>query len=103
MPGLAVTFVCACRATLVAPDVLAVGAGVGMIVLRKFRKESMQPAVSGLLGVVVAALIAFYTGSAEGYFLPGIWASLVRAVVFAVSVLVRRPVVGVVWNLLASA
>jgi hypothetical protein len=83
--------------------VVAVGASVGLIVLRKFRKESIQPAVSGLLGVVVAALIAFYTGSAEGYFLPGIWASLVMAVVFTVSVLVRRPVVGVVWNLLASA
>ena len=65
--------------------------------------QSIQPAVSGLLGVVVAALIAFYTGSAEGYFLPGIWASLAMAVVFAGSVLVRRPLVGVVWNLLTSA
>ncbi len=82
--------------------VVAVGASVVLIVRMKLRKESIQPAVSGLLGVVVAALIAFYTGSAEGYFLPGIWASLVMAVVFAVSVVVRRPLVGVIWNRLTS-
>lgn len=52
---------------------------------------------------MIAALIAFYTGSAEGYFLPGIWASLVMADVLTVSILVRRPLVGVVWNLLTSA
>ena len=90
-------------AGLDAAVVVAVAASVGLIVLRKIRKEPIQPAVSGLLGVVVAALIAFYTGSAEGYFLPGIWACLVAAVVFAVSVLVRRPLVGVIWDLLTSA
>lgn len=90
-------------AGLDAAVVVAVAASAGLIVMRKIRRESIQPAVSGLLGVVVAALIAFYTGSAEGYFLPGIWASLVMAVLFAVSVLVRRPLVGVVWNLLTSA
>lgn len=90
-------------AGLDAAVVVAVAASAGLIVMRKIRGEPIQPAVSGLLGVVVAALIAFYTGSAEGYFLPGIWASLVMAVLFAVSVLVRRPLVGVVWNLLTSA
>lgn len=89
-------------AGLDAAVVVAVTASAGLIVMRKIRSESIQPAVSGLLGVVVAALIAFYTGSAEGYFLPGIWASLVMAVLFTVSVLVRRPLVGVVWNLLTS-
>jgi drug/metabolite transporter (DMT)-like permease len=83
--------------------VVAVGVSVALIVMRRVRKESIQPAVSGLLGVVIAALIAFYTDSAEGYFLPGIWASLGMAVVFAVSVLVRRPLVGVIWHLLTSA
>ncbi|MET0698031.1 MAG: DUF3159 domain-containing protein [Mycobacterium sp.] len=90
-------------AGLDAAVVVAVGVSVVLIFLRKLRKQPIQPAVSGLLGVVVAALIAFYTGSAAGYFLPGIWVSLVLAVVFGVSVLVRRPLVGVVWNMLTSA
>ena len=89
-------------AGLDAAVVVAVCVSVGLIVLRRVRGQSIQPAVSGLLGVVVAALIAFYTGSAEGYFLPGIWMSLVMAVVCGVSILVRRPLVGVVWNLLTS-
>lgn len=90
-------------AGLNAAVVTSVGVSVGLIVLRLLRKQPIQPAVSGLLGVAVAALIAYYTGSAEAYFLPGIWLSLAMAAVFAVSLLVRRPLVGVIWNLLRSA
>lgn len=89
-------------AGLNAAVVVAVGASAGLIVLRLLRKEPIQPAISGLLGVVIAALIAYLTGNAENYFLPGIWISLAMATVFAVSVLVRRPMVGVVWNLMRS-
>ncbi|MEV0669277.1 DUF3159 domain-containing protein [Mycobacterium sp. NPDC050441] len=90
-------------AGLDAAVVISVSVSVGLIVLRLARKQPVQPAVSGLLGVVAAALIAYYTGSAEDYFLPGIWLSLAMAGVFAVSLLVRRPLVGVIWNLLRSA
>lgn len=82
---------------------VAVGTSVALIALRLLRNEPIQPAMSGLLGVVFAALIAFYTGSAEGYFLPGIWLSLAMATAFTVSVVVRRPLVGVVWNLMRSS
>lgn len=83
--------------------VVAVAVSAGLIVFRGVRRQPVQPAVSGLLGVVVAALIAYYTGSAENYFLPGIWISLAMAAAFAVSVLVRRPLVGLIWNLLRSS
>lgn len=90
-------------AGLDAAVVISVSVSVGLIMLRLLRKQPIQPAVSGLLGVVVAALIAYYTGSAEDYFLPGIWLSLAMATVFSVSLLLRRPLVGVIWNLLRSA
>ncbi len=83
-------------AGLNAAVVISVGVSVGLIVFRLLRKQPIQPAVSGLLGVVVAALIAYYTGSAEDYFLPGIWLSLAMATAFSVSLLVRRPLVGVI-------
>lgn len=89
-------------AGLDAAIVVAIGASSGLILLRVLRKEPIHPAVSGLLGVVVASLIALYTGSAEGYFLPGIWMSLAMAVLFAVSIVMRRPLVGVIWNALTS-
>lgn len=81
---------------------LAVASGVAIAALRLLRKEPVQPAVSGLLGVAIAAFIAYETGSAKDYFLVGIWASFVLAVVFFGSVLLRRPLVGVIWGLLSS-
>lgn len=83
--------------------VVAVAVSAALIVFRLARRQPVQPAVSGLLGVVIAALIAYYTGSAENYFLPGIWISLAMAAAFAVSLLTRRPLVGVIWNLLRSS
>jgi hypothetical protein len=80
----------------------AVGAALGIaaliLVWRLFRRESVQPAVSGLIGVVVCALIAYMLGESKGYFLLGIWTSLLWAAVFGVSVLIRRPVVGYIWS-----
>lgn len=90
-------------AGLSAAVLVAVGTSIGLIALRLVRKEPLQPAISGLLGVVVAALIAYYTGSADNYFLPGIWISLAMAAAFTLSVLVRRPLIGVIWNLMRTS
>ena len=75
---------------------LAVAAGI--LFWRLFRRDSVQPAVAGFVGVGVSALIAWVVGASKGYFLLGIWTSLLWAVVFAVSVLIRRPVVGYIWS-----
>jgi hypothetical protein len=80
----------------------AVGAALGVaalvLVWRLWRRESIQPAVSGFIGVAVCALIAYVMGESKGYFLLGIWMSLVWAAVFGASVLIRRPVVGYIWG-----
>ncbi|MEW1925095.1 DUF3159 domain-containing protein [Streptomyces sp. NPDC088360] len=75
---------------------LAVAVGIG--VERLMRKESVQPAIGGVFGVAVAAGLVWFTGSAKDYFLIGIWASLAGAVLFVLSVLVRWPLAGVIWN-----
>jgi hypothetical protein len=84
----------------------AVGAALGTATLillwRLIRRESTQPAVSGLIGVAVCALIAYAMGESKGYFLLGIWSSLVYAAIFGVSILIRRPVVGYIWSWLGS-
>ncbi len=69
-----------------------------ILVWRLVRKESAQPAISGFIGVGFCALIAYLVGESKGYFLYGIWMSLVWAVVFLVSVLIRRPLVGYIWS-----
>ena len=76
----------------------ALGTGTLILLWRLFRRESAQPAVSGLIGVAVCALIAYAMGESKGYFLLGIWTSLLWAAVFAVSILIRRPIVGYIWG-----
>ncbi|HEY3737339.1 MAG TPA: DUF3159 domain-containing protein [Jatrophihabitans sp.] len=78
----------------------AVGSALVLMVYRLARKQSTQQAISGLFGVVVAAVIAGRTGEARGYFLLGIIMSFVYAVPFGVSVLVRRPLIGLLWEFL---
>jgi hypothetical protein len=78
----------------------AVGCAVLITVVRIVRKEPLQPAISGFFGVAIAAFLAYRTGSAKGFFLFGIWASLVYCAALVISVVVRWPLAGVVWNVL---
>nr|WP_253776264.1 DUF3159 domain-containing protein [Goodfellowiella coeruleoviolacea] len=78
----------------------SIGSAVLIAVVRLIRKEPLQPAISGLFGIAIAAFIAYRTGSAKGFFLFGVWASLIYGGVFLVSILVRWPLVGVVWSTL---
>ena len=59
---------------------------------------NLQPAFSGLIGVGIGAAIAWFTGDAKGFFLYGIWMSLLYAAIFFISVIIRWPAVGVVWK-----
>ena len=76
----------------------ALGVATLILLWRVFRRESLQPAFSGFFAVGVSALIAYMVGESKGYFLLGIWTSLVYAGVFAVSIVIRRPLVGYVWG-----
>ena len=78
--------------------IAAIAAGVAVAIWRIARKQALQPAVSGLFGVGVAAFIAYRTGEARGFYLPGLIYSAVLAIAFLVSVVVRWPLAGVVWH-----
>jgi Protein of unknown function (DUF3159) len=78
--------------------IAALVAGLLIAVWRVARKQRLQPAVSGLIGVGVAAFIAYRTGEARGFYLPGLIYSAVFALAFLVSALVRWPLAGVIWH-----
>lgn len=75
---------------------VAAACGVGLLVVRLLRRQSLQQAIAGFLGLAFAAYLASRTGKAEGFFLPGILTSTATAAALVVSVLVRRPAVGFV-------
>lgn len=65
-------------------------------VIRLFRRETIQHAVSGVIGVAICAWLANRSGKAEDFYLPGLWTNLIYGVAYAISNLVRWPVVGLV-------
>lgn len=78
--------------------IAAVAVSVAIFAYRLIRRDPIQPAVSGLFGVAICVFIAHRTGDAKGFFLVGIWTTLVYAGAFLLSILVRWPLVGVIWN-----
>jgi hypothetical protein len=78
--------------------IAALGVATVILVWRLWRRETVQPAVSGFIGVGIAAAIAYVLGESRAFFLPGIVMSLFWAAVFAGSVLIRRPIVGYIWG-----
>jgi hypothetical protein len=81
-------------AGLHAAAAVAVGLSVVLMIERLIRRKPVVNAIGGLLGTGLAAFIALRTGRPEGYFVPRMLYQLALAVVFAGSVLVRRPIVG---------
>ena len=75
---------------------VAVGLAVVLTIARLVRRQSPLHALSGLVGVAFAAFIASHSGHAERFFLPGLLANAAYASAFLVSLVVRRPLVGII-------
>lgn len=95
-----VVFVAA-NAFLSLPMTIAVSIAVALALtgFRLLRGERLSSAVGGLLAVAAAVGVVAWTGSAKDFFLIGIWAALAGFVLTFGSVMVRRPLTGVIWNL----
>ncbi|WP_312858074.1 DUF3159 domain-containing protein [Pseudonocardia pini] len=78
--------------------IAALVAGVLVAIFRVVRKQPLQPAISGLVGVGVCAFIAYRTGEARGFYLPGLLYSAGLCLAFLVSIAVRWPLAGVIWH-----
>ena len=76
--------------------ICAIGAGLMIAALRLAKGESLRFALAGFIGVAFAAFIADRTGRAEDFFLPGLLLNALYGSVFLISILVRRPLLGVI-------
>lgn len=85
-------------AGLTAGIVAALSAGVLIAVIRLIRHKPVTQAIGGLFAVGIAAFIAYRVGSARGYFLFGIWTYLLYGGGLLLSILVRWPLIGVLWE-----
>ena len=84
----------------------AIGGAVGTAVLigvyRLLRKEPIRHAVNGIFGIALGAWLAWRSGDAKDFYLPGILLTLAQSAVLVISVGVRKPIIGYVWGVLAN-
>jgi len=75
---------------------------VGIGVYRLARKQPVRHAVNGLFGIAIGAFLAWRTGNAEDFYLPGILLTFGQAAVLLLSVVVRKPLIGYAWGIMAN-
>ena len=73
----------------------AVGVTVLLALVRLVRGETLKHALGGILGVGISAYIAMKSGKAADFYLPSMIYGVVLGVVYAVSAVVRWPLLGV--------
>ncbi|NDE54350.1 MAG: DUF3159 domain-containing protein, partial [Actinobacteria bacterium] len=67
-----------------------------LTIVRLARRETIQHAISGVIGVAICAWLSNRTGKAEDFYLPGLWTNAIYSVVYLVSIIVRWPIIGVI-------
>ena len=81
--------------------VSAASLSVLFILIRLVRRQSLQQAIIGALAIALASFLALRDGGqAADYFLTGFFTNAAYGSVFLISVLIRRPLMGYVAQLL---
>lgn len=75
---------------------------VGFVAWRVLQKGQPVLAFAGLIGVGISAAVALFTGQGEDNFLWGFTVNTVVVVVLLISMLLRRPLVGVIAGALTA-
>ena len=75
---------------------VALGVALILAIIKLSRREKPVRVLSGLLGVAVAALFAAYQDDPLGFFQIRVLANILSALAFAGSILIKRPLMGVI-------
>jgi len=69
---------------------------------RLAQKQPVRHAVNGIFGIAIGAYLAYRSGNARDFYLPGILLTLGQVALCLVSVAFRKPIIGYVWGVLAN-
>src|SRR5262249_39395587 len=81
---------------------VAVPISVVMALARLARKQTVQFALSGLVGIGIAAFVVSRTGKAEDFFLPGLLLNVAYVIGLVGSIVIRWPVAGLALGLVSQ-
>lgn len=87
------------RIAAIAPLALA----LVLFVWRLLRRETVQAALAGLLGVAVCVAVTLFTGRGEDYYLPGFWINAAWILAHSISLIVGWPLIGLLLGFLRGS
>ncbi|MEY2849129.1 MAG: hypothetical protein RI885_1796 [Actinomycetota bacterium] len=102
LPGLGFLVLYTTTRDLLLSVVIPIVIALGFVVARLIARTSLTGALAGVVGVVVSAALALFTGRPEDNFIPGIVINSVWLVALLISLAVRYPLIGVVVGVLAN-
>lgn len=76
----------------------AVGLAALASVVRLLQRQPMTQALAGVIGVAVSAAVALMQGDARGYYVIGFYVSAAYGLAFAISMVVKWPVMGLIYG-----
>lgn len=82
--------------------IVAVAVTAVLAAARIYRRQTVQYALSGVLGVAFGAFVANRTGKAEDFFLPGILINAASATAYLTSIAIRKPLLGLIISTLTG-
>lgn len=82
--------------------IVAVAVTAALAIARILKRETVQFALSGVVGVAFGAFVANRTGNAEDFFLPGILINAGSAIAYLISIAIRRPLLGLIVSTLTG-
>lgn len=80
----------------------AAAAALVILCVRFIRKEPLAPGYSAIFGVALCAVFVMWRGNGSDYYIPGFIINAVYAAVFLVSVLIGRPLIGLIAGFLSG-
>jgi hypothetical protein len=96
LPGFTFLLIYTFTQNLVLSVSVPIVVALGFVVARAIGRSPVSPAIAGLIGIALTAVLALVTNRAENNFLPGIVINSTMLVVLLVSIAVRWPLIGVV-------
>ncbi|MDI1464948.1 DUF3159 domain-containing protein [Catellatospora sp. KI3] len=81
---------------------VAVATALGIAIVRLSQRRPIRHAVNGLFGIALGAALAWNSGEARDFYLPGILWTVAYGLAMLVSIVFRQPLVGWLWTVVAN-
>lgn len=80
----------------------SVAVAIGLAIWRLIRRKTIRHAVNGLIGIIIGAVLAYRSGNAGDFYLPGILINVAYGLGLIISVAARYPALGWLYSVVAA-